>query len=431
LARIRRLVHDEELIREFRTNETAFTRTRKLPFPRMVALLVSGWKMSIPNRLNHLFQRLGQLKQRPSAAAFCRARRKIRPELFERLNREMVACLYEDSAEFVRRWKGRLIWAVDGTKLNLPDTAETRARYTVQTNQHDRDGFVQGMASVLYDVLNEVVIHPALDKSRSEKSFVLREHSRYFRPEAIVLYDRLYCDYAVIAFHCARGEDFVIRAPSSQTFKEVTAFFGSPKDDRIVELNVTAKQQPWVKELGLPRRVTVRLVKVVLPGGTVEVLITSLRDRETYPSEEFQGLYEKRWGIETYFDRLKNLLEVERFSAKAVIGIEQDFYGLVFLSTLTSVLLREDEEAAEHQSRIKGLKYTYRLNKSVSYLAVVDHVVELILDLRKSPEQAEEEIRLCLKGTLLPVRPGRKPERTSRKSARQLRFQRYGKRIWA
>jgi len=82
----------------------------------------------------------------------------------------------------VRRWKGRLLWAVDGTLLKGPDSEETRARYSVQTNQHDREGVVQGMASRLSDVLNEVTIHAVLGERRSEKSFVLREHSSHFCP---------------------------------------------------------------------------------------------------------------------------------------------------------------------------------------------------------------------------------------------------------
>ena len=149
--------------------------------------------MSIPHRLNRFFFQLGQLADRPSSSAFCRARRKIRPELFQRLNQEVVGSLYEDSAVYVRCWAGRLLWAVDGTVLNLPDTKQTRARYSVQSNQHTQEEAVQAMASVLYDVLNDVTIHAVLEsRNRSEKSFVLQEHSEFFRSEAIVLYDRLY-----------------------------------------------------------------------------------------------------------------------------------------------------------------------------------------------------------------------------------------------
>jgi len=98
VARLRRMLSDQQVVDAFRTDERAFTRVRKLPFARVVALLVSGWKMSLPNRLNQLFRRLGQLNMRPTAAAFCRARRKVRPELFGRMNQEMVACLFEDCA---------------------------------------------------------------------------------------------------------------------------------------------------------------------------------------------------------------------------------------------------------------------------------------------------------------------------------------------
>ena len=431
LHRVHALLKDERLVREFRSSETAFTRRRKLPFARLVALLMTGWKMSIPNRLNRLFRQLGSLGNRPSPAAFCRARRKIRPELFERLNQEMVDSLYEDSAPIVDRWNGRLLWAVDGTVLNLPDTPETRARYGVQTNQKDATGWVQGLASVVYDVLNEVVIHAVLDRKRSEKSFVLQDHRDSFRQEAIVLYDRLYCDYAVMAFHCSRGEDFVIRGRTTQTFRQVATFVQSSAEDRIVELNVTDKQRGWVKKLGLSRRIRIRLIKVVLPDGTVEVLLTSLRDGGKYPRASFQKLYEKRWGIETYFNQLKNLLEVERFSAKSVIGIEQDFHALIFLSTLTSVLLAEEDHEARNRSRVKGLKYTYRLNRSVSYVAVIDHIVDLLLDFDRDIEEVAAEIRQCLRGTMLPVRPGRHPQRGAKKNASQLRFQWYRKRIWA
>jgi len=414
---------------EFRTDDRAFTRVRKLPFPYVVVLLISGWKMSLPNKVNRFFHRLGRLKGRPTPSAFSRARRKVKPELFRRMNQEMVACLLENYAPFVRRWKGKLLWAVDATVVNMPDTPETRARYTVQTNQHHHKGTVQGMASFLYDVLNEVTINSVLDGKRSEKSFVLWEHSAYLTSEAVVLYDRLYADYAVMALHTKLGTDFVIRAPTSHTFNEVERFVRSQEADAVVTLKVTLKQKRWVEELGLPPAIQVRLVKVGLEDGTVEILMTSLFDRGMYPAGDFKGLYEKRWGIETYFDRLKNLLEVERFSSGKVVGIEQDFYGIVFVSTLASVVCKEEDEAAR-RSRERGLRYAYKVNRSVCYAAVVDQVLELILDERKGVEEAEAELKLMLRGMWIPERPGRRNERRTTNSDR-LNFQRYRKRIWA
>jgi IS4 transposase len=86
----------------------------------------------------------------------------------------------------------------------------------------------------------------------------------------------------------------------------------------------------------------VRLVRVRLDSGEIEVLMTSLLDGKKYQVGDFKWLYGKRWGVETYLDRLKNQLEVERFSSKKLIGVEQDFYGVVFISTLESALSKED-----------------------------------------------------------------------------------------
>ncbi|CAG0981089.1 MAG: hypothetical protein OIN86_09635 [Candidatus Methanoperedens sp.] len=81
-------------------------------------------------------------------------------------------------------------------------------------------------------------------------------------------------------------------------------------------------------------------------------LFIALKDETVkffYKNYEKSGLV-KRWGIETFFDRLKNLLEIERFSSKTMIGIEQDFYGLIFFSTFESVLTKEDEEELSKQN---------------------------------------------------------------------------------
>lgn len=426
-------MHDARIVRAYRADERAFTRVRKLPFGKVVGLILSGWKMSLQTRINRFFRELKLLDKLPTASAFCQARMKVKPELFKLLNEETVKGFYEDygKAGLVQRWQGHLVWAIDGTILNLPDTPETRERYTVQINQHDEEGAVQGMGSVLHDVLNGVAINATLDEKKSEKSFVFDDHSLYFRDEAIVLYDRLYADYSVMAFHTQQRANFVIRAPLSNTFKKVEEFAHSDRTDEGVTLRVTYKQRGFVKERRLAKEIRVRLVKVVLDDGTVEVLLTSLLDKERYPTEEFRELYKKRWGIETYFDRLKNLLEVERFSSKKVIGIEQDFWGVVFLSSLASVLSKEEEEEARAGSRRKGLKYEYKVNMSVCYSAIAECVIDLLLDESKSPEEAEEEIRKMVRMALVPERPGRWSERKPGSTSRKLRFNKYAKRIWS
>ena len=42
-----------------------------------------------------------------------------------------------------------------------------------------------------------------------------------------------------------------------------------------------------------------------LATGELEVLVTTLLDETTYPTQEFKELYHYRWGIETYYGAWK------------------------------------------------------------------------------------------------------------------------------
>jgi len=278
---LREYLMNTDTISSFRTKDADFTRTRKLPFWRVATLILRSWKASLQNRINKFFNDLDLLENIPTASAFCQAREKIKPEFFKALNENVVKFFYDNYEKqgFVKRWKGHLLWAVDGSYINIPDTVETRGKYGIQTHIFNDEGVVQALASFLYDVLNEININSGIAETKIEKSFIFDGHSKQYRKDAIIIYDRLYSDYSV--------------------------------------------QKKFAKENGLPDEVTVRLVKVELENGEIEVLMTSLLNEEKYKLEDFKWLYSRRWGVETYLDRLKNQLEVERFSSEKLTGIEQ------------------------------------------------------------------------------------------------------------
>jgi len=185
------------------------------------------------------------LENIPTASAFCQAREKIKPAFFKALNENVTKFFYENYEKegLVKKWKGRLLWVVDGSHINIPDTTETREKYSIQANQYNEKGVVQAQASFLCDVLYEISVNSSIDKIRPEKYFIFSEHIRHYRKDAIVIYDRLYADFSVIAFHANAGIDFVIRCPEITTFKKVQNFFRSDLFDEIVSLKVTQKQK--------------------------------------------------------------------------------------------------------------------------------------------------------------------------------------------
>ncbi len=294
---LRAFITSNLVISSFRFNDTDFTRNRKLPFWKTTVLILRSWKTSIHSRLTKFFDDLNLLDVMPTASAFCQARKKIKPELFIALKDETVKFFYKnyEKSGLVKRWKGRLLWAIDGTYINIPDTQETRNKYNIQVNQYDKDGIVQALSSFLYDVLNEICINAVINAKR-EKNSIFNEHVKHFNKEAVNIYDRLYADYSVLSFHIKEDIDFVIRCPLTKSFKEVIDFVKSDCLDKIVNLKVSKGQKKLVQEKKLPEEITVRLVKVKLNNGDIEVLITSLLDREIYLHRDFKWLYNKRWG---------------------------------------------------------------------------------------------------------------------------------------
>jgi len=87
------------------------------------------------------------------------------------------------------------------------------------------------------------------------------------------------------------------------SFSVVTkAFVASKKNSRIVEIyqrkNVAVMEKEYEKDTPLK----VKLVRINLPSGETEVLITSLLNGRKYTNGIFKELYFKRWKVETFYD---------------------------------------------------------------------------------------------------------------------------------
>ncbi len=420
------------VIARFRVADKDFTRQRVFSFAMLAVLIVRGHKLSMQNALNKFFRSFGQVWHVPTTSAYSQARQKLKPELFLYLNQMVGQDFYElpGQDEHVRRWRGHRLLGLDASFLNVPDTAETRAEFSVQVNQHEGAECVQAMASVLFDVLNDVGVSAGVGKRQAEKNFLLTEHLAATREGDCLVMDRLYADYAVMAYLLSKKRDFVVRFPRHR-FTHVNAFFENHEPEQIVELAVPDSSRAFVRREALPQRLTVRLIRVKLESGEEEVLGTSLVDPRKYPAAEFKAVYGWRWNEETYFDRLKNIFEVERFSGLSVSSIKQDFYGMIFLTTLESVLSKPAQEALADASRARETKYVAQVNRVVSYVALLDRVVELLCDHQANTAELLAELHHLFQTNPTRQRAGRKSERPKRGYARKLWFYRYLKRVIA
>ena len=419
-------------MRRFRVQAMDFTRERALTWPVVILIMLRGQKVSLQTAVNKFFSALGEVWRVVTASAYRQARQKVQPEVFVYLN--AVACeeyyaRYGAENEVVL-WQGHRVLGMDGSYLNLPDTAETRREFRVQTNQYPGAEQVQALASVLYDLRNDVGLSVALGPKQAEKTHLFATHLAVTRCGDVVVCDRAYADYSVMAMLLAQQCHFVIRFPR-QSFTVVNAFWASPVQERVVTLTVPASARTYVTEQQLPSTLRVRLLKVQLPSGEVEVLGTDLLDARRYPTVEFKGVYGWRWNHETYHDRIKNIFEVERFSGKSVHTIKQDFYGAIFLATVESMLSKPAQAELTAQGEARACRTAPQVNRAVSYVTVLEHIVQLLGDPHHSPASTLAAIERLLLTSPTRHRPGRHFPRLKRSAAFRLRFAKYGKRIVA
>jgi hypothetical protein len=113
---------------------------------------------------------------------------------------------------------------------------------------------------------------------------------------------------------------------------------------------------------------SVRLIKVDLPGGEKEILITSVLDKKLIGHYSFEGLYHERWFAEEVYKRLKSRFEVEIFSGKSVLAVKQDFYTKIMTYNLEALVanvalvkVKEEMKHCQHDYTVNDVQALSRL----------------------------------------------------------------------
>jgi hypothetical protein len=412
---LREAIFSPELALKFKMKGQDFTRNRKQPFSAtllfMFNLLRRSLAIEIDGFVSYLNGRFspGSIR-RFTASAFIQNRKKINPAVFNHLNEVIIENFYTAGNDSINRLYGFRILGADASRVTLPCTAELKKCYGVTKNQSKVE-IVQARASVLYDVLNGLVLDAVLDNpNNGERELALRHAHRWGKGD-LIIYDRGYPSYGFINEHVKRGVNCLIRVTTTYS-AIVVAFVAGGKKSLITAIQpnnrLSFKGKDYTKNSSLP----VRLLRIDLPGGEVEVLMTTLLDSKKYPAKLFKELYFLRWGVETFYDELKNKLKVEHFTGYSQVSIQQDFACAIFISNLQSVIVNDlaDELVVENQGR----KYDYKVNTNLSYGFLKNRVLELLY--KDAPlETVFRELQALFLTNTIPIRNDRANTRNTGK----------------
>jgi hypothetical protein len=405
---------------KYRTSEKAFTRERKLTFGILVLFLMTMPKRTLALELHDFLagiKKVFNLKfQKVTAGALTQRREKLSPEIFVGINDVILQEYYTDNDERVTLWNGYRLLGIDGSRITLPNTQELKEIYGTIKNHSVIEDVIQARVSVLYDVLNEMVIEGIVSPIESGEITLAHKHIKRVQHKDLLLLDRGYPSFA-LAMEILQAEgQFLFRCKAS--FNKVTKKFAASDDiDKEVEISPKQKQSFKEKSFNAGSKLKVRLLKIKLKSGEEEILMTSLTDKEKYPYSLFADLYYKRWRIEVFYDRVKNILALENFSGLTHHAIQQDFYCALLISNIQSLLIEEAQ--AELDKKNNDRKYEYKINVNLSLGFLKYRIIDVLS--RKQPYKALKQLEDLLLINPQPERKDRSFVRNTEKYSRRKR----------
>ena len=91
--------------------------------------------------------------------------------------------------------------------------------------------------------------------------------------------------------------DIFVGAPKSTKAYSINSLPRAARHSLVITLEANQRSVEQCLEKGLPTQsLRLRLIRVELEDGEVEVLITHLMDEQAFPASEFKELYHLRWG---------------------------------------------------------------------------------------------------------------------------------------
>lgn len=269
------------------------------------------------------------------ASAFADARKKLDESIFQVLNTRILQ-VGEDKLQ--QRWFGHHLFAVDGSKINLPRELLDAGYSTPSDNAY----YPQGLLSCCYQLRSKVPYDFDLVSHGNERKCAIK-HLKALRKDDVVIYDRGYFSYAMLHQHAQTGIHAIFRL-QKKAGKAIEAFMESDKTDQIITLLPLADRQREIRKHDpninfIPLKL--RLIKYVIDGNSYAIG-TTLMDSK-YTLEDFRHVYHERWGVEELYKSSKQLMEVDDFHGRSERGVKQELFAHFVLITMSRLCSNESE----------------------------------------------------------------------------------------
>ena len=389
----------------------AFTRNRKMGCEALIHYLIQLSDRSISSDLMNHYDFISDM---PSASAVCQQRYKL-----DSLAVKRVFSLFTSSFENYKTYKGYYLLACDGSDINICHNPKDKDTYYIKTSA--TKGYNQLHLNALYDVLNNIYQDVYIDTAKKNNECNALSKmiiNRQYPDKSIVICDRGYEKYNLMATFIENGQKFIIRVKDIGS-NGILSTLDLPDDsfDTHIRKIITRVNNSETISSGLYAvlmnsspfdyidfenefyEMNLRVLRFKITEDTYECLVTNLSEDEMN-ADEFKEIYHLRWNEEGAFRDLKYTIGMLYFHSADQELIRQEIYASLILHNYCRLLVNNippDEN--------RKWKWKYKSN----FKLAVTNIRRFMND-----EINADELILRIKKFLIPIRPGRSYSRNVR-----------------
>lgn len=377
---------------------------------RLITFLLNLPRAGLQTELDAFFDHAlsSQGGQTLSKSALCQARRDLNPDAMRSLLQHSSRAIRDHSE--VRLWQGRRVLALDSTVLRVPNVPECAEAFV---GMRCANGAFRPLAraSALLDVGRDCLVDAVIGGYDQDDRSLAEHHLDHLGPDDLLVMDRGYPSREWLRKLMNQEIGFCARI-AHRRWAGVVRFVSSGKEDEVVDLGTP--EQP----------LSVRLLRHVLPNGTLLILATNILDQALQASQ-FAELYRKRWRIEEVFKLLKARLQIENWSGYLPHTVQQDFYAALIRANCAAIIAleaRPDLNRSDADGEQPSTVQRIRLNQTYALKSLRHYLPKLLLGLDAAQVLAMLIKRLRSVMAVERTKSGRQAERPAKDKVRVAGF---------
>ena len=362
-----------------------------------------------------------------TGGAYCRARMRVKLEVFERLLASCIASLKTQTLD-TGLWFGRRVFMLDGSSFSMSDLPALQAKFGQPGGQKPGCGFPVSHWLVLMHLGTGMITKMLSSPLRTSDMTRIVEVHPELKQGDVLLADRIFCSFAHVALLMSHGVDVVFRI-HQQIIVDFTPSRphvyphrgtgskrkGLPRSRWLRSLGVQDQVVAWIKNPrgkpkwmtqeqyeSLPEEIEVRELRyqVHRKGFRVKqvTLLTTLLAADVFTLEELADLYRHRWEIETNFGHIKTTMKMDILKCETVDGVLRELHVFAIVYNL----IRQVMISAAHRQKV-----------AVNRISFIDALRWL-----QNAQEADELTNLVV----LPLRPYRYEPRVRKRRPKKYKL---------